>query len=477
MTEKRDLPAPAELAAFRAALRREFRNLFERRPITVVRVPARLDVMGGIADYSGAHVCEYPLAHGAVLGIQKRRDRRVHITSAGIEKHNYANHFETTLDAFYRGGRLLAYRDICRNLPPDEQHAWAAYVVGTIFVLLKEQKVAALSRGFNIGLLSHVPMNVGIGSSATVEVATLYGLDQLLDLRLEPLELARLGQVTENRVVGAPCGIMDQITVACGVQRRLLHIICDPATIAGTAEVPDFCAFAGINSMVKHSVGGAKYTDVRVATFMGRKIIFDRLRETGRLRRDEQPFGGHLANVPPEDYARLYRSWLPEQLTGADFLKRYGSTEDPVAAVVPEKTYRVESCASHPIGESARVQRFLSCVVQARLTGQRDFLVEAGELMYAAHRSYAVKCSLSCPEVDFLVETARRLGVREGVYGAKITGGGSGGTVAVLAEKDRLAAATEKIVDAYRREYGLRADVFTGSSPGAYAFGSAKISP
>lgn len=473
--------AAAELDAFRKALSNratrggELATLFDKGPITVVRVPARLDVMGGIADYSGANVSEYPLAHGAVLGIQKRRDRWIRVVSVGIEKHNLANDFAINMEGFYSGSRVRAYEKMRQLFERDVARSWAAYVVGAVFVLLKEKKVRRLGHGFNIGLVSHVPMNVGIGSSATVEMAALYAVDQLLGLRIDQLELARLGQTAENRVVGAPCGLMDQITVTCGRQDQLLHILCQPDILCGAVDVPEFCEFAGINSMVKHSVGGARYTDVRVATFMGRRIIFDRLRRIDRLKRNEQPFGGYLCNITPSDYANVYAKWLPKRITGAEFLKKHKTTDDPAAAINPKKAYLVESRTSHPIYETWRVTQFIGRLNQARITGDRRFLIEAGKLMYASHWSYARKCGLSCKEVDFLVRTVRRMGVRAGLYGAKITGGGSGGTVAVMGEKGKLKPAIKRIVAAYQEAYGHKADVFTGSSPGAYEFGSVKL--
>lgn len=469
--------SPSELKAFGKALgpRGALHAVFDRGEITVVRVPARLDVMGGIADYSGANVCQLPLAHGAVTGIQKRRDRRIRVVSAGIEEHGYSREVEMRVDDLYRGARLRTYPDVHALLGRDPHCAWAAYLVGALFVLLKEGKLPRPKHGLNIGMLSNVPMNVGIGSSATVEVSVLYALDQLLGLGLAGVDLGRLGQMAENRVVGAPCGIMDQLVVACGRADHLLRIFCQPDIVCGSVDVPDFCAFAGINSKVKHSVGGDKYASTRVATFMGRKIIFDRVRRAGGLKRGEQPFDGYLCNIGVDDYAGLYRDWLPARMTGAAFLGKYKTTEDPVATVDPERTYYVESRTSHPIHETERVRRFISRLTNARLTGDPRFLVQAGELMYGSHWSYASRCGQSCRETDFLVAAARKLGVRAGVYGAKITGGGSGGTVAILAAKDKLKGAVERIVDAYGKAFGLEADVFVGSSPGACEFGSTKM--
>jgi len=466
-----------ELDAFRQALRPggALAGHFDPGEVTVVRVPARLDVMGGIADYSGANVCQLPLAHGAVLGIQRRADGWVRVVSVGIERHGLRNDFALPLEGFARRGRLRSYDEMRRLLSADASRCWAAYILGSLFVLLKEKRLNGLSHGFNIGLVSGVPMNVGIGSSATVEVATLYAIDRLLGLALDPLHLARLGQMAENRVVGAPCGIMDQIAVACGRRGRLLHILCQPGRVVGEVALPSFCEVAGVNSHVRHSVGGERYTATRVATFMGRRVIFERIRRRGGTARGEEPFGGYLCNISPEAYRLVYRRWLPQRLSGAQFLRRHETTEDPVAPVDPKRIYRVESRTSHPIHENARVLEFLRCLDNARLSGDRRFLVRAGELMYASHWSYALKCGQSCPETDFLVRTARRLGPKRGIYGAKITGGGSGGTVAVLGEKGKLGEALRELLGAYREAWNIRAQVFRGSSPGACQLGTLAV--
>ena len=468
---------PAEIRDFRKALKarrgpgRLLADLFGAGAITLARAPARLDVMGGIADYSGSHVCEYPLAQGAVVGVQEREDRRIRIASARVAAHGLEPVFEVELDALYAKGRPLSYARAHELLTRDPKRSWAAYFVGSLLTLLREGKLPPLKRGLNLGALSHVPMNVGVASSAAIEVATLRALDLHFALDLEPVDLGRMGQVAENRVVGAPCGAMDQLVASVGREGEFLHILCQPRSVVGTVEPPASVAFAGINSGVKHSVGGARYTDTRVATFMGRKIIFDRVRKAG----EGEPFGGYLCNIDPAAYAAVYRAWLPARLAGAEFLDVYKTTEDPVAKVDPAKTYAVESRTSHPVYESWRVLRFLMWLEHARLSGDRACLVRAGEMMYGSHWSYARKCGMSCREVDFLVRRARELGPEAGVYGAKITGGGSGGTVALMGEADRLRAAVERLVDEYEKAFGFRADVFMGSSPGAFEFPGARI--
>ena len=131
---------------------------------------------------------------------------------------------------------------------------------------------------------SRVPLGAGVSSSAAIEVATMQAISTAFGLNLEGVTLARLAQTVENRVVGAPCGIMDQMTSALGVANSLLLILCRPHEIQGTQTLPAGVRIFGINSNVKHSVGGSAYTRARVAAFMGRKILgVDYLAEISRM--------------------------------------------------------------------------------------------------------------------------------------------------------------------------------------------------
>jgi L-arabinokinase len=109
--------------------------------------------------------------------------------------------------------------------------------------------------------------------------------------------------------------------------------------------------------------------------------------------------------------------------------------------------------------------------LQAVNRGDEAALITAGECMYRAHDSYRNNCRLSTDEVDFLVEAVRQRGAQQGLYGAKITGGGTGGTVAVFGKLEALAKHIPEIAVEYSRRVGLMPDIFEGTSPGAVEFG------
>ncbi|MEA3187337.1 MAG: galactokinase [Chthoniobacter sp.] len=440
---------------------------FNTGEIFVGRVPARLDVMGGIADYSGANVCEAVLGRGTLIALQPRTDRTIRIRTMQAGQRSFPVETRIPLDYLAEGEGLANYaqvRELCKANPLA---SWVAYVGGSIFTLLKEESIQ-LSYGFSLLLLSAVPMNVGIGSSAATEIAVLSCLNAYLGLRLSPARLAQLGQMAENHVVGAPCGIMDQIAVTSGRMGKLTHILCRPGVVKGEVEIPPGTGFVGINSHVRHSVAANPYADTRIGAFMGKRIINDLRARTGK-----SPIN-YLTELSVEEFTQTYLPELPEQIVGSEFLTKYKTHDDPVTTIQPDATYRVIGPASHPVHENERVMKFMDALNAAK-NGEEARCVEAGELMYAAHASYRDNCRLSVQEVDFLVESVRKRGEKAGLYGAKITGGGTGGTVAVFGKLEALREHVPQIATEYSRRVGTMPDIFDGTSPGAAEFGGRKF--
>ena len=439
-------------------------SFFTTGEILVTRVPARLDVMGGIADYSGANVCEAVLGRGVLMGLQARNDRtlRIRTIQAGLK----ALPIETRVPLEYlkTGANLGSYAEIRALCHANPLANWAAYIVGSIFTLLKEEPVQ-LSYGFNLLLLSAVPMNVGVGSSAAVEIGTLSSLNAYLGLKLSPARLARLGQMSENYVVGAPCGIMDQMVITSGRQGCLTHILCRPGAVQGEVPIPPGTGFVGINSMVRHSIAGNPYGDTRIGAFIGKKIINAQRTQAGLKPLD------YLTELTVDQFRADYAAGLPESILGSDFLARYKTHDDPVTKIQPDATYRVAGPTRHPIEENARVLQFMDAL-RAAGKGDERALVTAGECMFGAHASYRDNCRLSTEEVDFLVEAVRQRGPKHGLFGAKITGGGTGGTVAVFGNVAALKQHIPEIAVEYSRRVGTMPDIFEGTSPGAIEFGA-----
>jgi L-arabinokinase len=242
--------------------------------------------------------------------------------------------------------------------------------------------------------------------------------------------------------------------------------------------IPDEIGFWGLDSGVRHSVSGADYGSVRAGAFMGYRILAGlaglKVTETtsgDSVRIDDSRWGGYLSNITPSEFEQDYGMHLPEQIGGAEFLERYKGTTDPLTRIDPEGNYAVRVPTAHAIYEHHRVRIFAELL--GGNTSERS-LELLGELMYQSHASYSA-CGLSVAGTNRLVELVREAGRAQGLYGAKITGGGSGGTVAVLGDRD-ADKAIEHLAERYAEDTGHQPYIFAGSSPGSTVFGHLKLS-
>jgi galactokinase len=454
----------------------EARSLFDRQSeIIVTRAPGRLDVMGGIADYSGSLVLELPIQEATFVALQPDAARQLTIVSLLKDASREAL-FEMPLSDFAAGDACVDYEAARIGFQSDPARHWAAYVAGVFLVLMRERKVE-FQKGARILIASNVPEGKGVSSSAALEVAVMQAVAAAFKISLAPREQALLCQKVENLVVGAPCGVMDQMTVVCGESHRLLAMLCQPAELREAVAIAPDIAFWGLDSGVRHQVTGADYGSVRVGAFMGYRIIAEltglKIRETAgepTVEIDDPYWQGYLANLQPSQFEQTYARQLPERLSGAEFLSRYQGSSDTVTRIEAERSYAVRIPTAHPVYEHHRVRLFAELMSQATNERRMPLL---GELMYQSHASYTA-CGLGSQGTDRLVELVRRAGAANGLYGARITGGGSGGTVAVIGHS-QAAASIARVAEQYAAETGHQPYIFSGSSPGSYAFGYLKI--
>ncbi len=433
-------------------MRERLPGFFSDAEIVLSRAPGRIDLMGGIADYSGSLVLQWPIAAATEVALQLQEEPMIRICSlASSETEN--RFFEIPL------ADLLSHDYESARAMFAANQRWAAYVAGAFIVLLRERN-HAFTQGARILISSDVPEGKGLSSSAAVEVATMTAIAAAYDIEVSPVEIAFLSQRVENAIAGAPCGVMDQMTAACGEADRLLALVCQPGELRGTISLPNELTIWGVDSGIRHSVAGADYGIVRTAAFMGYRIISE-LAQTDKK---------YLANISPAEFENDFAAHLPRQMLGEEFLIRYQSITDTVTSVDPRQTYPVFAATGHPIYENARVNRFAEVLLNWSGLEQAPFL---GELMYASHNSYSA-CGLGSSGTDELVELVRETGPAQGLYGAKITGGGSGGTVAVLGHRSAQSAVAE-IAGRYAQHTGYRPMIISGSSPGAAKFGTLKL--
>jgi galactokinase len=324
-----------------------------------------------------------------------------------------------------------------------------------VFLVLARERGLRLTPGARVVIASAVPEGKGVSSSAALETAVMQAAARAFDVSIEPRDLALLCQQAENLVAGAPCGVMDQMTCVFGEPDALMALLCQPAELQPPVRVPGDVAVWGIDSGERHTISGSDYASVRAGAFIGLRMLADYLSVPG----------GYLANVDVAEFERVV-SHLPEELSGDDFLAHYDGTSDSLTTVVPGRRYRVRAPTAHPVYERRRAETFRQLL---RDSHGDESGVRLGALMLESHASYG-RCGLGSGGPDRLVALVKSAGPAAGLYGARITGGGSGGTVAVIGRPD-ASAAVARIAHQYERETGHPPYVFAGSSPGVAAAG------
>ena len=242
-----------------------------------------------------------------------------------------------------------------------------------IFHVLSREHGVQFRNGAAILIESDVPEGKGVSSSAAIEAATMEAVVEAWSIAIEPKMRAVRCQQVENVIVGAPCGVMDQMASICGEAGSLMALLCQPAEFAGSVRLPDGLGVWGIDSGIRHAVTGADYGAVRVGAFMGYRIIADLagLRVTAGERTGHVHRRSSLGRLSRERQARRIRQVepaIPDVMDGAAFLARYERHHRSVTDVDP-RSLRVRTPTRHPVYEHQRVTAWARCERPRRASG------------------------------------------------------------------------------------------------------------
>lgn len=404
---------------------------------------------GGVGDYSGSMVLEVATHVATTVSAEVSPSASDEIVMTSEPFGTTSLPLTPLRDAVNAGTfASINLPDITAFLKAQGAPFWTYYVFGSVAVFVRETGwLPPLGEQIRLEISSDVPTAQGVSSSASIEVAVIRALRKLSGKELTELRTAHIAQNAENFVVGAPCGLMDQLASACGAAGKVLPILCRPDILSDPVPLPGTVTLVGWPSGVKHSVAGiSPYLVARTATFMAKKMA-------------EKILGRKLDFFTQLDVYTLHTKVLPalpETISGKDFLEAYGPLEDGLSSLQPETVYAVKASATFPVEENFRCGLAASLLAAAARveTGSPEYaslLTQVGDLMGLTHSGYTA-IGLGCEETDAMVDKLRSMGPAQGIYGARIAGGGSGGTVAVLLERSALptleALAKEMVFDA-----------------------------
>lgn len=458
-----------EFEASVSAIRGEGRFFSANRPVYISRAPGRLDLMGGNVDYTGGLVFQSTIKEATWAAAQRRDDNSIVFLNPQMAQEGWQERVEFRLD------ELLSEEVVKALVNSRQEIRWTSYVLGAFF-LLEGKYPEEVRTGASIYIESEVPLNKGVSSSAAVEVAVMKAAAACYGIDLKGIELAEACQWVENVIADSACGIMDQAASVLGDVDHVLPLLCQPCLPRDLVKLPEGLRCWAIDSGVRHAVTGIEYEAARAAAFVGYRMICEweslpiEKDESGRIPRyADSRWNGFLSNIVPSVFRSKYEQRLPESVSGAEILALGAVHPDPFTTVRADVNYRVRGCTRYAIEENQRIELFIEL---ARGTTQQSSLAafrQMGELMFQSHWSYT-ETGLGCEATDQLIEIVRRHCGEDHLFGAKVTGGGAGGVVAVLGSVNG-AGAFQKVVDEYVRLRSFEPYVFEGSSMGADRFG------
>lgn len=352
--------------------------------------PGRVNMIGEHTDYNGGHVFPCALTIGTYAAVKKRADKKLRFYSMNFEKMGVV---ESSLD----------------DLTPSDAAGWTNYPKGVMWAFA--ERGMKMDCGLDVVLYGNIPNGSGLSSSASLEVLTGFYLRDLFGFDVTNVDLALIGQYSENNFNGMNCGIMDQFASAMGKKDNAIFLDTADLSYQYAPLVLDGAKIIVTNSNVKHSLVNSAYNE--------RRSECEKALEELKAVVDIKGLG---------------------DLSEEQFEANKGAIKDEVR----------KKRAKHAVYENQRTIRAVEVL-------RNNNLKEFGELMNASHVSLRDDYEVSCEEIDVLVEEAWKV---EGVIGSRITGGGFGGCTVSIVKDEAVEAFKEKVGVAYKERVGKDADFY-----------------
>ena len=370
---------------------KKFEELYgDTQGVNVYFAPGRVNLIGEHTDYNGGHVFPCALTIGTYVAARKRADRKLTFYSMNFEKLGIV---ESSLD----------------DLTPCSEADWTNYPKGVMWAFAG--RGMKMDQGLDIVLYGNIPNGSGLSSSASLEVVTGYLLKDLYGFDVTNVDLAKIGQYSENNFNGMNCGIMDQFASAMGKKDNAIFLDTADLSYEYAPLVLDGAKIVVTNSNVKHSLVNSAYNERRSECEKALEELQSVVDIKGLGDLTQEQFEAHKSAIKSE--VRVRR-------------------------------------AKHAVYENQRTIR----AVQAL---KNNDLKLFGELMNASHVSLRDDYEVSCEEIDVLVEEAWKV---EGVIGSRITGGGFGGCTVSIVCDEAVDTFKEKVGAAYKERVGKTADFY-----------------
>ena len=362
-----------------------FLKKFNETPL-IVSSPGRVNLIGEHTDYNKGYVLPAAIDKSAYMAISKREDDIIFLFATDLEES-----FTTTVSNYN-------YSDV----------GWPNYVICIVDQLLKINKKIG---GFNAVISGDVPLGAGMSSSAALECATIFALNEIFNFGLEKMQMVKLAQKGENEFVGVNCGIMDQFSSVFGKKNHVVKLDCRSLKYEYIPFELKGIKIVLFNSMMKHSLASSEYNVRTIQCGEGVSIIQQKYPEVKTLR---------------------------------------DATSEMVDECLSNESKDIYHRCKYVVEENNRVLAACEDLNQGKID---DF----GQKMYETHQGLSELYEVSCPELDFIVSCTK---TENGILGARMMGGGFGGCVISLVKEDKLEEIVKRIKEAYWNKMNIEMNVY-----------------
>lgn len=363
----------------------EYQERYGATPL-LVRSPGRVNLIGEHTDYNQGLVLPAAIDKNIIVAIGKREDSAIQLYALDQRESYYVD-----IDALERSPLL-----------------WPDYILGVVQQLKQQGHHLA---GFNLVFGGDIPQGAGLSSSAALECATAFALNELFGLGITRLDIALTAQAAENEFVGVKCGLMDQFASVFGQEQRLIKLDCEDFSYEYIPFNSPDLRIVLFDTQVKHSLASSAYNERREQCERGVALI--------------------------QQYQPRVKSLRDATIRQLDEYVK------PVDATVYNRCHYV-------VSEIKRLQDGCEDL-------KKDDFATFGKRMFETHEGLQHLYEVSCDELDILVDLVRG---NDAVLGARMMGGGFGGCTINLVKVDRVQAVVDTVVAAYKEKTGRIAQAY-----------------
>ncbi len=356
----------------------------------IVRSPGRVNIIGEHTDYNNGFVLPAAIDKAAYVATSLRDDDEIHLMALDLNE---------------------SFTISIKNLKPVGDISWPNYILGAAAQFAHKNIPL---KGFNAIITSDIPIGAGLSSSAAVECATVFALNELLQTNLSKIEMVQMAQKAEHEYAGVMCGIMDQFASVMGKKDHVIKLDCSSLDYEYVPFKLEGIKILLLNTNVKHSLASSEYNTRRkeceqaVAWISKQHLEVNSLRDVSEVMLDE-----------------------------------YVLTKDKL----------IDQRSRFIVQEIDRLQKGCEDLINGDINA-------LGKKMFATHDGLSNMYGVSCKELDYLVDFLRN---NDAVIGARMMGGGFGGCTINLVKEDAIDQLVKQIQPAYEEAMGLQLDYYIAS--------------